>query len=64
MTSEERLRHFADNFEQYGPDLTEWGDRKFIITELRRIADEIEQVTRERSEANTQWQLGGLYVGN
>lgn len=62
MNSEERLRHFADNFEQYGPDLTHWGDRKFVIAELRKAADTIAQVTREIGEANAQWQLGGQAI--
>jgi len=65
MNSEERLRHFADNLEQYGPDITQWGDRGFVIAELRKAATTL-NVTMETFEALKQteealsWLCGAL----
>ena len=53
MTEVEQLRHFADNFEHYGPNLAYWwcgcADRQFVIEQLRKIADHLRDVSAERN---------------
>lgn len=65
MNSEERLRHFADNLEQYGPDITQWGDRGFVITELRKAATTLTATTEileslKQTEEALSWLCGAL----
>lgn len=43
MSSDERLRYFADNFEWHGLDISQWGSLPSIINALRTIASELKQ---------------------
>lgn len=42
MLQVDRLRKWADNLQEFGPDITYWGSLDFLIHELRSIADSIE----------------------
>lgn len=47
MLDVDRLRKWADNFETYGPDVTHWGGRAWIIEKLREMAGRLESTIRD-----------------
>lgn len=42
-----RLRQWAEKLETYGPNISEWGDRRFVIEQLRAVAGRIEATVAE-----------------
>jgi hypothetical protein len=47
----ERLKKWAENIETFSTDLSHWGDRKFVIAEMRRIADDFDALKEELNSA-------------
>lgn len=43
MIDADRLRLWADKIRTYGPNITEWGQSRFVADELERIADCVAQ---------------------
>jgi hypothetical protein len=65
MLDADRLRLWAARFEEYGPNLTEWGSVEFVAQELRRIAAGIEAAVRDvgalRERCAAYLASGGLF---
>lgn len=46
----ERLRKWAENVAEYGPDIRQWGSSLFVIEEMRKIADDFVTLNRRETE--------------
>jgi hypothetical protein len=46
MIDVDRLRNWADNFDLFGADVTNWADVRFLHVTLRGLADNIETTVR------------------
>jgi hypothetical protein len=47
MLDADRLRDWARLIDEFGYDISNWGDRAFISAQLRRIADGVAQTVRD-----------------
>lgn len=55
----ERLRKWAENVAEYGPDIRQWGSSLFVIEEMRKIADDFAtmEATLEKYAKKKNWDL-------